>query len=265
MKVEFYKYQGTGNDFVMIDDRANSFPDANVELIERLCDRRFGIGADGLILLRNIEGFDFQMVYFNADGRPSTMCGNGGRCIAAFASFLGIGKDTVSFLAADGPHTAEFVDNQVSLQMKDVEMISPRASAYVLDTGSPHFVLFDSEIEKMNIIKLAKAIRHNAEFNDQGINVNFVQVDDVSHIKVRTYERGVEDETYSCGTGVVASAISYYHKFKPKDESKADAVVNVTTQGGPLQVMFDFDNSQRYVNVRLIGPAVQVFKGEVEI
>jgi diaminopimelate epimerase len=274
MKIHFYKYQGTGNDFVIIDDRQKTFPVQNQPLIEKLCDRRFGIGADGLILLQNNPDFDFEMVYFNSDGRPSTMCGNGGRCIAAFAKFLGVidENNEGSFIAADGPHKVTFEGDKVSLQMKDVDATSMRNDKdYVLNTGSPHYVVFTDDADKIDIVNEAHKIRYNDEFKKEGINVNFVETIGDGQIKVRTYERGVEDETFSCGTGVVASSIAsflYAQKESISKNSQNQAFhTKVQTKGGNLEVSFKVSEKVEggFEDVWLIGPAIQVFEGEVEI
>jgi diaminopimelate epimerase len=266
MNLKFYKYQGAGNDFIMVDDRKKTFP-VSTALINRLCDRRFGIGADGLILLQNHPDYDFEMVYFNADGNPSSMCGNGGRCLAAFAKFLYIGDNEFDFIAVDGPHKAFFKGDLVSLQMKDVNDISPRATAWVLNTGSPHFVQFISGIDALNVVKLARAIRHNAEFDAKGINVNFVETDpsNASHIRLRTFERGVEDETLACGTGVVASSLAYFHQFGKDKSELSHQNIKVSASGGELEVDFDYEPNIGYTNVWLTGPAEYVFEGVVPI
>jgi diaminopimelate epimerase len=203
------------------------------------------------------------MVYFNSDGRPSSMCGNGGRCFAAFAKQLGLAEDKVHFLAVDGPHEATFQNEIVSLKMQDVKDISSRATAFVLNTGSPHFVLFQEGIDNINFVKLAKAIRHNAEFDRDGINVNFVEDKGADAIKMRTFERGVEDETYSCGTGVVASSLVHYYAHS--DKAETDKTIAVKTVGGDLKVKFHYSPDAGFSNVWLIGPAEQVFEGEVAI
>lgn len=278
----FYKYQGTGNDFVIIDDRQKTFPAQNQPLIEKLCDRRFGIGADGLILLQNHPDYDFEMVYFNSDGRPSTMCGNGGRCIAAFAKFLGVIDENKegSFIAADGPHKVNFEGDKVSLQMKDVDATSTRNDNkdFVLNTGSPHYVVFTDKdaLDKIDIVKEAHQIRYNDEFKREGINVNFVEIVGEGQIKVRTYERGVEDETFSCGTGVVASSIASFLHLQSKSDQKESFLKNsqnqvfhtkVQTKGGNLEVSFKVseNGNEGFEDVWLIGPAVQVFEGDVEV
>ena len=265
MRINFYKYQGAGNDFIMIDDRAKSFP-VSTEFINHLCDRRFGIGADGLILLQNHPGYDFEMVYFNADGNISSMCGNGGRCIAAFAKDLGLIKDECSFTAIDGPHKAYFSNGQVSLQMKNVEKVELRPGAFVLDTGSPHYVQFMDHIDKLDVVAQAKKIRYNDEFAAKGINVNFVEKDSQNpdHISLRTYERGVEDETFACGTGVVASAIAYYQQSANDKSHTGHHKIKVSPVGGNLEVDFDYSQTGKYTNVWLTGPAEKVFSGGIE-
>lgn len=262
LKTKFYKYQGTGNDFIMIDDRAKTFDANNQQLIESLCDRRFGIGADGLILLQNHSSSDFYMQYFNSDGRESSMCGNGGRCIAQFAKDLGVVKDFATFYAIDGIHTASYQDNLVSLQMKDLTQMEVRNDqVFVLNTGSPHFVqFFEYDVDTIDLVNEAKKIRYNNEFATDGINVNFVSIH-YNVLKVRTYERGVEDETFSCGTGVTAAAIAYSVFSK---NSQSEMEVNIQTKGGNLSVSYLFQNNI-YTQVFLKGPATFVFAGEIEI
>ncbi|HEX8333862.1 MAG TPA: diaminopimelate epimerase, partial [Segetibacter sp.] len=207
MIAKFYKYQGTGNDFVILDNRNRKYNNLNVAQIQLLCDRRFGIGADGLMLLNLIDSYDFEMKYYNADGRESSMCGNGGRCLVQFAYDMGMQKPSYSFIAIDGPHEANFEDNGwVRLKMKDVKGLSSSAGDTVLDTGSPHFVKLVEDVKNYNVVDEGKQIRYSDEFSPGGLNVNFVQLED-DRIVVRTYERGVEDETLSCGTGVTACAL----------------------------------------------------------
>ncbi len=261
MKLSFYKYQGTGNDFVMVDNRQQVLSKNSTNLIKTLCDRKFGIGADGLILLENSENDsdDFKMVYFNSDGRESSMCGNGGRCIVAFAHFLGIIKDKAAFTAIDGFHEATIDNECVGLKMMDVEGVEEKDSAVFLDTGSPHHIIFTSEVEGLDIKKDGAAVRYSAEYNEKGgTNVNFVELIDEYNLKVRTYERGVEDETLSCGTGVTAVALAAYATGKVNSNT-----VNLETPGGPLKVSFEQQGSS-YKNIWLTGPAKQVFKGEIE-
>ena len=261
MQINFYKYQGTGNDFVMIDNRTNSFPKNNTKLIEFLCDRRFGIGADGLMLLNEIEGFDFEMKYFNADGKEGSMCGNGGRCMIKFAYHLNIRRDVYRFLAVDGVHEAEIDDDgTVSLKMKDVKTIRKFHNDFIVDTGSPHYIKLSNHVLDMDVYKKGYEIRNSAEFKEDGINVNFVEVlEEPGKIIVRTFERGVEDETMSCGTGVTASALVCFHNENGFNE------VQVETPGGFLTVEYEKTDENRYENIWLCGPAEKVFEGVVEI
>lgn len=260
MTLQFYKYQGTGNDFIMIDNRDLVLPRENAKLVKDLCDRRFGIGGDGLIYLQNKSGYDFEMVYFNSDGRESTMCGNGGRCIVQFAKDMGLGGPDFSFLAVDGPHRGKvFNDGSVSLQMQDVMTISRHEENYVLDTGSPHFVRFVKNIREYPVASEGRKIRYSDTYQKEGINVNFAEKLSDTSIFVRTYERGVEDETLSCGTGVVASAIAFYHHH---DLTPSD--INIETLGGRLQVRFDVEDIH-FTNIWLTGPAECVFSGKIKI
>lgn len=264
MRIRFYKYQGTGNDFIMIDDRDKSFPANDTGLIARLCHRRFGIGADGLILLQPLEGYDFYMQYFNSDGRESSMCGNGGRCIVAFAHQLGVIKNETKFMAIDGEHEAKIEGQRVELKMKDIDNIDIRdADTYVLNTGSPHYVSFTKEdIHHKDIVTLARTIRYGAEFKNEGINVNFANQSGESVIQMRTYERGVEDETLSCGTGVTATAIALAVRNK---KNTGEHGVHVMVMGGRLDVSFMYDSALNQANnVWLKGPAVFVYEGDID-
>ena len=254
MKIEFYKYQGTGNDFVMIDNRLGLF-ESDTKTIARICDRRFGVGADGLILLENHPKHDFKMVYFNADGNESSMCGNGGRCITAFAQFLGIINSTATFEAIDGLHHATMEDNLVKLQMMDVAFVEKYDTHVFLNTGSPHHVQLDSDLELLDIKTVGSRIRYGAPYYKEGSNVNFVKKLTEESFFVRTYERGVEDETLSCGTGVTAVAIAM-HYIGETEKNR----ITLHTQGGQLQVSFK-KMKKGYTDIWLIGPAVQVFKG----
>jgi diaminopimelate epimerase len=251
----FYKYQGTGNDFIMIDDRTAQFP-VNQALIERLCHRRFGIGADGLILLQNAEGYDFKMVYFNADGREGSMCGNGGRCTVRFAQDLGIFEDSTTFLAVDGTHKAVACEGEIFLKMGDVFDIQQFDNYFFMNTGSPHHVAFVEDLDQTDAVAEGQQIRYSPTYEAQGgTNVNFVQVLDEQNLYVRTYERGVEDETYSCGTGVTACALAAHLQFGMLDP------INIVTKGGQLRISFVKQSDTAFDNIYLIGPAVRVFEG----
>ncbi|MFH4965866.1 diaminopimelate epimerase [Gaetbulibacter sp. M235] len=257
MQQTFYKYQGTGNDFVMIDNRQETFDKSDTKHIAFLCDRRFGIGADGLILLENHKDFDFKMVYYNADGNESSMCGNGGRCLVAFAKQLGIINDKATFEAIDGLHHAEIESGIVKLQMQDVTTIEKHPKHVFLNTGSPHHVQFEEQIESFDIKNLGAKIRYGSPYNEAGSNVNFVKKISETTFAVRTYERGVEDETLSCGTGVTAVALAMNYLGETSKN-----LVTLQTQGGDLNVSFEKDGNS-YKNVWLIGPAKFVYKGNI--
>ncbi|OGX86283.1 diaminopimelate epimerase [Hymenobacter lapidarius] len=262
----FHKYHGTGNDFVIIDDRAMQFDETDHARIAHLCHRRFGIGADGLMLLRELTGYDFEMVYFNADGHPSSMCGNGGRCLVAFAKYLGIVEDDAHFLAVDGPHDAQIeADGTVRLKMQDVAM--PRRASVgegdvFLHTGSPHHVQFlgpaKMPLAELDVFAAGQAIRYHQAYGPAGTNVNFVEVpaDSRQPWSVRTYERGVEGETLSCGTGVTAVALAASNRG-------AASPVRLRTPGGELEVAFNQRPDGGFDNIWLSGPAVRVFGGEI--
>lgn len=261
VKIHFYKYQGAGNDFILIDNRDNSVDHHDPKLISGLCDRRFGIGGDGLMLLQNKDGYDFEMIYYNADGQPSSMCGNGGRCIVAFAKFLGIIESETEFLAVDGPHYAKISDegDWVSLQMIDVSEVNTDADAYVLNTGSPHYVKLVDGLEQRNVYQEGHAIRNNATYRKNGINVNFVEPMKEGYF-VRTFERGVEDETFACGTGVTAVALAMaQHK-----QQIGHITTPIKVLGGNLNIRFDYDGSA-FTEIFLEGPAVRVFEGDVVV
>ncbi len=260
MQIEFYKYQGTGNDFVILDNRDGAYSALTTEQVRLLCDRRFGIGADGLMLLNLRQGYDFEMKYYNADGRESSMCGNGGRCLVKFAYHRGIHRETYRFIAVDGEHEAEIdLDGTVSLKMLDVSTIVSENGSFILNTGSPHYILMVDEIQKLDVFEEGRKIRYSETFAQEGINVNFVKHIDEDEIYVRTYERGVEDETLSCGTGVTAAALACYH-----NDTGFNHVV-VQTRGGTLEVEYDRLADQSYQNVWLSGPAESVFSGAIEL
>jgi diaminopimelate epimerase len=256
MKINFSKYQGAGNDFILIDQREKNSQTIDNQLIEKLCDRRFGIGADGLMLIKSHPDFDFEMVYYNADGQLGTMCGHGGRCIVAFAKHLGIITQETNFLAVDGPHYAKISasGNWVDLQMIDVNQIAKDQDAFVLNTGSPHYVKEVEDLANYEVYLKGKEIRNNNTYKDKGINVNFVE-DKGDHLFVRTFERGVEDETYACGTGVTAVAMAMALN-KPAGKIET----NVKVIGGDLKIVFEY-NGNSFTEVYLCGPAEKVFEG----
>jgi len=258
MQLEIFKYQGTGNDFVIIDNRSGKIT-LSKEQILFLCNRRFGVGADGLMLLNSLAGYDFEMKYYNADGSESTMCGNGGRCLTRFAYDVGIRPDKYVFMAIDGEHEAFFGKYEwVHLKMKSVTEITENHSAWVLDTGSPHYIKEVNDIHSINVFEQGRAIRNSEAFAKEGINVNFVE-SSTKKIIVRTYERGVEDETYSCGTGVTAAALVFAHNENGFNR------VEVETKGGHLAVEFDKLGDQQFENIWLCGPATFVFKADIFI
>jgi diaminopimelate epimerase len=259
--IPFYKYQGAGNDFVLIDNRKNQFNNLDVKTVNLLCNRHFGIGADGLMMLQSSDRYDFEMAYYNADGRLGSMCGNGGRCIVAFAYDLGVIKNETNFLAVDGTHYAKVSDNGswINLEMIDVEQIENDGDAFVLNTGSPHYVVEKSDLANLDVYKEGFAIRNNTIYKTNGINVNFVE-QKADGLFVRTFERGVEDETLACGTGVTASAMAFAHKNKQLGEIETA----IETLGGRLQVSFNFDG-QNFTQVFLSGPAKKVFSGQITI
>jgi diaminopimelate epimerase len=260
MLIEFYKYQGTGNDFVMIDNRAGVFPKENVGLIAHLCDRRFGIGGDGLILLENDTETDFRMVYYNSDGNQSSMCGNGGRCLVAFAKDLSVIKSSCTFIATDGLHHATVAnDGIVSLQMIDVNTIKKESDYTFMNTGSPHHVQIVDDLEHYNVKENGAALRYGSLYGKEGSNINFVKKIDDTTFSLRTYERGVEDETLACGTGATAVAIA----MNATGQTNASSI-KLNVEGGKLEVSFD-KMGDLFTNVFLIGPAKFVFKGTIEI
>ncbi len=258
--ISFFKYHGTGNDFILIDDRKNNYT-LSKEIIFRLCDRHFGIGADGLILLRNHSQFDFEMLYYNSDGLPGSMCGNGGRCCVAFAHSLGMIKEHTRFTAFDGPHEAKILSVTpyiVRLHMNDVHDIETGNDFIFLNTGSPHYVIFAEHVNKMDVVTDGRKIRYSDRFRNAGTNVNFVEVRN-QEIFVRTYERGVEDETLSCGTGVTASVLAASTR-----SAEIISGTRVLTPGGMLKVYFQKKDGG-FSDVWLEGNAEPVFKGEIKL
>jgi diaminopimelate epimerase len=256
MQLKFYKYQGTGNDFVMIDDRENRLH-LSTQQIQHLCDRRFGIGADGVILIRNHEAVDFEMVYYNSDGSQS-FCGNGSRCALAFAESLGIYKSEASFIAIDGEHVGKSQNNLFYTKMGDVAEVEVGDGYMYIHTGSPHYVIWKDDLSDFNLVEEAKTIRYNNRFKAEGTNVNFVK-ELTDGVQVRTYERGVEDETLSCGTGVTAVTLAQAVKHNLKDSE-----LKIKVEGGELKVSFEREGNQ-FKNIWLIGPAEFVFEGKIEL
>lgn len=261
MNIHFFKYQGTGNDFVIMDNRDGRYDALTEAQIKLLCDRRFGVGGDGLMMLNVQEGYDFAMQYYNSDGRPGSMCGNGGRCLTAFAWKMGIRKDHIRFIASDGPHEATMEgDNWVNLLMKNVDSVEADPAFFYLNTGSPHYVQYVAQLRDFDVYEKGRSIRYNERFKAVGTNVNFVEpVADSNGIFVRTYERGVEDETYSCGTGVTAAALTFAGPEARHYE------VPVQTLGGNLVVKFNKTGPQTYDQIWLCGPATLVFEGDIAI
>jgi len=260
MEIPFYKYHGAGNDFILLNQTQIQYLDrSDTDLIAALCHRRFGIGADGLILLQNKEGYDFEMIYFNADGRESSMCGNGGRCIVAFAKDLGIVDDNCTFWAIDGEHEA-FINaegNWVELKMIDVPTIQQKGHDYVLNTGSPHYIQFVEHLTDINIAQQGAAIRNSPDYKAEGINVNFVEINSDNELLIGTYERGVEDETLACGTGITAAALAFCLKSKTEQEE-----IHVKAKGGNLSVRMKPDGNSGFEAIWLCGPAALVFEGK---
>lgn len=258
MKINFRKYQGTGNDFIIIDNRDESCAGLTSAQVAFLCNRRTGIGGDGLMLLETAEAFDFRMVYYNADGNEGSMCGNGGRCLVQFAHDIGIQKENYQFIAVDGPHEACIDANKlIQLKMKDVTNIELNDGDVILDTGSPHFIRFVDELSGLDVYAEGRKIRYNETYSKEGINVNFVKRT-TQGIKIRTYERGVEDETLSCGTGATAAAIASSSQI-------GEQQIQVDVEGGQLTIRFNRTNERNADNIWLVGPATYVFEGSITI
>ncbi len=260
MELSFVKYHGTGNDFIIIDNREKQMSHVESALIKRLCDRRFGIGADGFMLLEFHPDADFNMIYFNSDGNLSSMCGNGGRCIVHFAHQIGVIEHSTEFMAPDGVHKATILPNgDVNLKMSNVDMPKVVSPGYELQTGSPHLVVKEKSVSTIDVKTKGRSFRNDPAYVDEGINVNFMQQTGDKKLTVRTYERGVEDETYSCGTGVTACAITAAFL-----NGKNEGSYMVQTLGGSLSVAFKLENTM-YKNIWLKGPAVRVFQGEIDV
>lgn len=258
MNISFFKYHGTGNDFIILDNRLGFFPRKNSTLIASLCNRHFGIGSDGLILLEEDVSSDFKMIYFNSDGSESTMCGNGGRCIVAFAKKLNLFDTKTNFSAIDGIHHAEIHNDRISLQMIDVDEVKILEKYIFVDTGSPHHVKIVSNLEEYPVVDKARAIQKKA-YIKEGCNINFVEKINKNSFNVRTYERGVEGETLACGTGVTAVAIAMH-----ATNNTSSKIVRLSSLGGDLEVRFDEYNG-KYTNIILTGPATYVFQGTINV
>lgn len=263
MTIPFYKYQGTGNDFVIIDHRKH-FLEVDTQLVIKLCDRRFGIGADGLILLEEHPTLDFHMIYYNADGSQS-FCGNGSRCTVNFAAGLGMIDTSCQFLSTDGEHDAILTtQDHVKLAMHDVTDIEVGDGYYFLNTGSPHYIVYVDDLQQVNVVEEGRKIRYNDRFKAEGTNVNFVQ-QVANGIKIRTYERGVENETLSCGTGVTAAAITDRLIREATMKPQHGTICEVESMGGHLKVHLERSGEHAFTNVWLEGPAKEVFRGEFQI
>jgi diaminopimelate epimerase len=260
LKLHFYKYQATGNDFVMVDNRSAQHTFSK-DQIEKICDRKYGVGADGIILIEKHPSLDFNLVYYNSDGTQS-LCGNGSRAAVRMASALGMVNGKAKFNAYDGLHTAELsADGIVKLMMNDVETTSAVGEDYFINTGSPHFIRFVKNVQQYPIVEEGRKIRYSDAHKPGGTNVNFVELLPDNTIFVRTYERGVEDETLSCGTGVVASALAASFKGYMTP-------ISVKTLGGDLSVAFKPQQTGQggtFNEIFLIGPAKMVFEGDLEL
>jgi diaminopimelate epimerase len=255
MTIQFYKYQGTGNDFILLDNRKNEYHNLDAKQIAKLCDRHFGIGADGLMLLQNSNEAQFEMKYFNADGNESSMCGNGGRCISLFAQHLGIVQNEATFKAIDGMHYSTIDDGEIELKMSDVDGITEIEGNFLLDTGSPHLIKYTDIAKSINVNVEGANIRYSEAYAKAGVNVNFIQILADKTLFVATYERGVEAETLSCGTGVTAAAL-----VQVRDRIGGN-YIRISTKGGTLMVKCVNQNKQHFTDIYLCGPAKKVFEG----
>lgn len=258
MEIDFYKYQGTGNDFIMIDDRDEKTELSNLQ-IKMLCNRKTGIGADGLILLRTHKQHDFEMIYYNSDASQS-FCGNGSRCSIAFADKLHMISNNTSFVAIDGVHEGKLEGQLIAVKMNDVNAIEEKGQDVFLDTGSPHYIRWVDDIDKVNVAIVGNQIRNSEEYKKTGTNVNFASING-NYIHVRTYERGVEDETLSCGTGVTAVALAASAINRRRGKQKQ----NILTKGGEISIRFDAKENGSFENIWLVGPAEMVFQGKIYI
>jgi len=257
MDFHFHKYHGTGNDFILVDNRSAWFqPETGI--IRQLCDRHFGIGSDGLILIESDEETDFYMNFYNPDGTQS-FCGNGSRCAIAFFHSLVSEKQHFTFTAIDGVHAGRLEGNQIAVSMCDVWKVDERSDGLFIHTGSPHLIRFTEKLDQLDLLREAREIRYSSDWVEEGVNVNFVEQQVPGRIRMRTYERGVEGETLSCGTGVTAAAIASHYR------RGSEGVVVVDTSGGVLTVTFSPVASEQFSGIELIGPAVKVFEGYAEI
>ena len=260
MKISFSKYQGTGNDFVMLDNLNGQYDSLTIPQIQLICDRRFGVGSDGLIKINSHNSSDFEVEYFNSDGSKS-FCGNGARCSVAFAETLGVNVSDTSFLGIDGLHKASKNQDVISLEMGDVSEIRKIENDFVIYTGSPHYIRFIDAINDLDIVQFGKKVRYSEEFKNEGINVNLVEIVDANNLIVNTYERGVEDETLSCGTGVTACVLAFAYQTQLLGEHK----VSVKVKGGNLSVFFNQKTLGKFTIIHLIGPGEFVFSGEINV
>jgi diaminopimelate epimerase len=260
MKISFSKYQGTGNDFVMLDNLNGQYDSLTIPQIQLICDRRFGVGSDGLIKINSHNSSDFEVEYFNSDGSKS-FCGNGARCSVAFAETLGVNVSDTSFLGIDGLHKASKNQDVISLEMGDVSEITKIENDFVIYTGSPHYIRFIDAINDLDIVQFGKKVRYSEEFKNEGINVNLVEIVNANNLIVNTYERGVEDETLSCGTGVTACVLAFAYQTQLLGEHK----VSVKVKGGILSVFFNQETLGKFTTIHLIGPGQFVFSGEINV
>ena len=260
MKISFSKYQGTGNDFVMLDNLKGRYDSLTISQIQLICDRRFGVGSDGLIKINSHNSSDFEVEYFNSDGSKS-FCGNGARCSVAFAETLGVNVSDTSFLGVDGLHKASKNQDIISLEMGNVSEVRKIENDFVIHTGSPHYIRFINAVNDLDIVQFGKEIRYSDEFKKEGINVNLVEIIDSKNLIVNTYERGVEDETLSCGTGVTACVLAFAYQTELIGEHK----VSVKVKGGNLSVSFNQEKLGVFHNIHLIGPGEFVFSGEINV
>lgn len=259
-EIQFYKYQATGNDFVLLD-QSNVVFDLTESEVAHICHRRYGVGADGLMILRKHNLFDFEMIYYNSNGKLGSMCGNGGRCIVRFAYDQGLIGEKTTFLAVDGEHKATVLETDIALEMINVTNIKvlEKDKTFEIYTGSPHYIDFVKDASALeDIVTYGKSIRYNATYKEKGINVNLVYILDQNKLKIATYERGVEDETYSCGTGVTAASIALGLINKDLKE------VFIEAKGGNLSVTFEREG-ETYTSVVLTGPAINVYEGIIKV